>query len=353
MPRSHNFDPNYENFKMARKQQALTKKQKQATKRKNKTHKPPNVTGDVNKTPRRIGVANPAAKAALSSKAAAVCSITDPFCSVAMGARIPDGQARTFTATGRGQFALSTAASGGVACAALVPLAPYGYATSSITAFPYTVPAWTTYATLGAGTLFNTYADRVRVVSAGFILRATQSANNAQGQFLIQTHQTLVGDGASSVIANDFNALDNQTVTNYPGMEYSYIFKPVNKVLARQFNSLNGGTAASDNSGWPGAVINYSGGNAVATQIASVEYYINVEFTLKTESALAPLLPALQTSHPSVLKAADDAMAKIPAGMRTGVEGVGKVVEDVAKEVLKGPIGMAEDAFMALSHMKL
>lgn len=302
-------------------------------KKKNKSQKkktkavpaPNNVTANVAKTPRVVARIP---RAAPKSHVKKTCSIFNPFCPEAYGARIPDGQARTFTACGRGTFTMSTGASGGLAAAAVCPMATVGFTNASPLTFPATPAGLQEYAGLEAATsLFGTQGDTYRIVSAGFIVRSIQNASNAQGWFTIQTQHDFVP--GTSTIAGNFLATDNTTVSNYPGMEISYVFRPINKVLSRQFVAKQGSTTDPATTGWPTAIIYYQGGGA-SVGVAMVEYFINIEFTFKNASTLAPLLPPPEPVHPPALMALSKVQTDSPSVYKGGVDFVeGKVTEAV------------------------
>jgi len=310
-----------------------------------------NVTGDVQKVPHNIKMSRDTHVA--MGRKQTVCGLTDPFCRHAIGARIPDGTPNTFTASGRGFFTMATGATGGVSLAVMNPCAPYGYLNIQPTTLPYTVSNCTWWQNLGGPSLFATYADRMRIVSAGFILRAIQNASSAQGMFVIQTQQSVPFDG-SVTVGGDFLGNDNETVSNYPGMEYSYIWRPNNQTLAKQFTSTSTNSSNSELAGWPSAVVYFSGGvTTAAANIAIIEYFINVEFTVKPESGLNPLSGKPTPADPHVVAMREAAHSAMPVSIKGGVADVGKALENVVSEVAKGPVGIAADVFSALSHIKI
>jgi hypothetical protein len=248
------------------------------------------------------------------------------------------------TAVGRGLVPLTVSASTDVTYFAMTP--PFGFQQQSYTSFPITSTTWTDFAGLDTNSIYALYADHMRVVSAGFILRATQSANNAQGYFTVQTQQQFVPSTTS--IAGDFKALDNQTIANYPGMEISYVFVPTNKTLSRQFASL-GTTSSNPNTiGWPAAIILVQG--TTAGTVATVEYYVNVEFTLQAETIMAPLAPPPAPAKVDVIKTLDIAQSKIDPVIKGGVQVVGNLVKKHVGDALMESIEGAMEflGFLAL-----
>jgi len=259
-----------------------------------------------------------------------VCGITDPFCPKAVGARWPDGQGtRTFTASFRGTFTMTTAATGGISVAAMTPSHGFGYTTIGATALPATPTFFSQFSNAGGSSLYNTYADQVRVVSAGAIVRAIQTASTAQGYFTLQTQQDFTA--GTSAIAGDYLALDTTTIANSPGMEISYVFQPTNKVNARLFSAKNNSSNIPASSyGWPALVIYYQGGAAGATNVAIVEYYVHVEFTVGAESSLSSLAPPAHPPAPQIIKAQDKVTAKAAGVIKGGVDAVGSKIVDWA-----------------------
>jgi hypothetical protein len=328
----------------SKKTKAKPKKQKSTV---DKT--PKNVTANIMKVPQRMNSKPRPAKGQVE----AICAITDPFCSAAIGARFPDGQtSRTMTSTFRGTFTMTTGATGGVAVAALMAGAPYGYMNvTSATSFPITLPStFTAWAGSGSGTLFNTYASLYRVVSCGFVLRAIESANNAQGWFTIQQQGNI---SPSATINGDFLAEINHSVANYPGMQLTYTYAPSNKVVAREFQVLGSNNQSSYQTGFPGAVIYFQGGLASASQnVAMIEYFVNVEWTVNSESSIAPLLPPPPKQNPTAVKAADVSAPKI-AGVRTGgTDVVGDAINGIATWAL-GELASLDWVELGLGAMML
>ncbi len=290
---------------------------------------PANVTQNVNKVPKAIkppGISLPHQSIKLKE---AVCSITNPFCPEAYGAKIPDGNgARTVTAAGRGTFNLTTGATGGFAVG-ILGVGNLSYSTHSPTTMPLTTATGQeiNYSGLTGGSIFATYGDRYRVVSCGFTVRCTQSANNAQGWFLLQTQQSFAYGGA---VNNDFIALDNATLANYPGAEFSYVFKPLNKFTSRQFSVNQASGTDLESMGWPTATIIYQGGATGAAIVASVEYFCNIEFLLATHSGLAVLAPPPVKAQPAVIKAAENSQIATPTTIKGGTDVVTSVLTKAA-----------------------
>jgi hypothetical protein len=257
----------------------------------------------------------------------------DPFCPAAVGAKIPDGQNRTMTATFRGTTTMTTHATSGLAAFAMDLTIPYGNATAAPATFPTTIGAMNAFSNSTGGSLFSTFGSAFRVVSAGFIIRAIQSANTAQGYFTIQSQQTYTPTVTPT--QGDFLALDNTTVTNYPGMEHSYIFKPTNKVLARQFLPQWGSaTINASSTGWPAAVVFFQGGATGANNVAIIEYFVNVEFTAAGESSIAPLLPPPVKKDPVALAGVDNLHTNMNPVLKGGVDFVGGMIKDAATTAL-------------------
>lgn len=317
----------------------------QKKKGKGASQQPRDVFANVMKLPRNLGALGPKMSTKQSkSIIEAICSIFDPFCPEALGARIPDGQPHTFTAQARGTVTLTTGATGGLNAWSFTPAPPYGWSQNNALSFPVTMSAQATLNNLGTGSLFANYGDKCRIVSAGAILRATQSANAAQGYFTLQTQQGFTP--GTSQVQGDFLGFDNTVVANYPGMETTYVFKPINKVLSRQFVTPGVPTSSGDLFGWPTLVIYYQGGVTGATNVAVVEYYMNIEFTVVAESSLATIAPKSQPAHPAVLKALDQVQETANPVLKAGIDAVGMAVSGMAKSAVQQVASMtAEELF--------
>lgn len=296
---------------------------------------PRDVTGNVNRTPSNIKLSRVAGQATAGNHMEQICSLHDPFCPRAVGAKIPDGQSNTLTTTSRGFINFTTGATGGLAAIVIAPLGPQGYSTLSPTSFPVTSSTTPQFSNMASSpaSLFDSYADKVRTVSAGFILRATQSANNAQGFFTIQTQQDFTF--GTSAVGGDYLGVDNTTISNYPGMECSYVFRPTNKVLARQLVAATAtATPTASVYGWPAAVVYYQGGATGANVVGIIEYFINTEWTVSSESSIAPLMPPPTVAKPAIIKALDKVQSDGKTVIKGGVEVVGDYVKKQASSAI-------------------
>lgn len=311
---------------------------------------PGNVTSNVNRVPtvKQIpGLSMKQPAAANRGTKEAICSITNPFCPEAYGAKIPDGSgARTFPAAGRGTFNLTTGATGGSACA-VVGAGNLCYSTYGPTSFPLTTATGqeVLYSGLDGSSLFGTNGDRFRIVSAGFTIRCTESANNAQGWFLVKTVQSFA---YGNNVTTSFVALDCATLANYPGAELSYTFKPLSKFIARQFALPGASGSDLEASGWPTAEIVYQGGQGGVNTIATVEYFINIEFLMADHSTLASLAAPPLKNQPSVVKAAEMVQTNTGAVVKGGTDVVTGVINKAVDFAWKEMQSVSLDELLGL-----
>jgi len=254
-----------------------------------------------------------------------VCSITDPFCPAAKGARFPDGTGGNSIAFQmRGVVNITTGtASGSSTGAAIYVIAPGAYY-GLLNGASFSGSTWTmngTYAAFTPNSLLANNAAKARVVSAGAIVRGTCSMSNAQGQVYMSEAPGTV-TFSSGLTQCDF-AYPNISVTALTtGFEKSWISKPQGNI-ARQFQSVNANNSYFP--GWTNLVVEVNGGPASIACVA-IEYFINVEFQLQADNSLSQLAPKSTAASPVVIKANSDYQNKQPTIIAGGASVVEKTV---------------------------
>jgi hypothetical protein len=304
----------------------MTKKNNKKAQKKGKRKVPPQIKSKVlanNASPqpkgngRRVRAAGPR-RGVQPHHVRGVCSITDPFCPASKNSKWPDGTAgNTLTEQFRGNAFLTTSAdgTGGIAFAGA---APFGYlARTTSTTTDLTFAATYTAYTGAATSMLATYGQEYRIVSFGVIARCVASATNASGIITLGT----TGNVPVSTVLTFGQEYYDEVVMKaiQPGMEISWISVPKG-TGARNFVALS--TATAFPSDWSSLVIELSGCPA-ATAMVMVEWYVNVEFTLKPQMAIA----TLARQNPAKSVAAETAVSKVHTTLGSFIEGGVKQVE--------------------------
>lgn len=273
--------------------------------------------------PKNESSARPAARASL---ARVLCSITDPFCPAAKGARIPDGLGGASMALQlRGNIAFSTSATG----AQLVCFqagAPYGWIGATLSTGVWTFAS--TYNLYAQSGILTTYGSRYRIVSAGVVLRSTVSMTNAQGY-------VIVSDGSppgpsTSVNAGDIAYPRSQTLSLTQGFQHMWRSTPQG-AIARQYQSLLGNT--NINSGMSALFIEVIGGPA-SLPVMVAEYFINVEFQLSPDSGVAQMAPPPTRANPAAMSIASKVHESANNLLAGGVEQMEVAVQSAASKAI-------------------
>lgn len=287
-------------------------------------------------------------KATLMRHVHHTCSITNPFCPAARGAKWPDGTTgNTMTQQLRGNVIMRSDANGYLYmqfCAA----APFGYLeTGAITGgggSPIVATTKTTYTTYASTSLLATYANAYRVVSAGCIVRCVASATDASGVATFGTSGVTPTNSAITLGLTYYQECAIKAIQ--PGLEFSWIAAPLG-TTAHEFSGLSTGSVM--NNDWTALTIEISGAKA-STNLLNVEYFINVEFTLSSGQAIAQLA----SPNPPQNTIVTSSHSKIQSTLGTLIEGGVSVVESKITNAAKSAIGgFMEDPLEALAGLFL
>jgi hypothetical protein len=250
-----------------------------------------------------------------------VCSINDPFCKEAKGARWPDSNNSTITCQLRYFFTLATNASGEAACG-INPNFPYGFFSApTITTGSYTVPNLTAHT---FPVWFTSACDQYRPVSVGVSATVIANATAAQGY-------VTVNDVASLIPASEININTIQPTSLWmpmlPGKAATWTMGKMG-IEGDLFTTQNGASAAGSNDR-SACTIHVMGG-PVSTPVLLLEVVMNMEGIPKPDGAYSNLANT-QTSvvPPGML----NTLQAMPIKERI-LEGGKRVVEAyVAKQV--------------------
>lgn len=306
---------------------------------------PPGGIGERSRrrAPRRKGAPGRAKKARGLKHVAmtrAVCAITDPFCPAAKNARWPDGSGgNTMTVQLRGHRSPTNNASGNVGIV-FVPLPPYGYADAAEAAGVYTVAGG--WVLMQTNSLLAQYATRCRVVSFGVIARCIGSAINSGGLLTLGTVNEVAVTQAFTVGTELFNS--TRLVPLAMGTEVSWVSQPCG-AGAHDFvaQGVNNGLSAD----WTNLVCLISGG-AASVAAVDFEWYMNCEFCLSSQSALAPVVPPNPPPNRGAIAGSNTVSNKIGGFIQGGVDVVEKTIANAANAFVAGAIEELASGFALL-----
>jgi hypothetical protein len=277
------------------------------------------------------------------------CSITDPFCPAAKGSKYPDDTSQaTLSEQFRGNVNVGTVTTTGNGAATFMASAPYGYmlgASATATTVTFQGTAYTIYK---SGSMFGTYGGQYRIVSMGCIVRCVANATTAAGTVTLGT-TSLPPVIASVLTLGTENYSEVTMKAIQPGMEICWMSKPCGPAAHEFINIDATGSHASHPGDWTSLIIEISGGpTAAATTLLSVEWFINIEFTLSAgNSAIAPLATKPVNVHPAVVKASAAVNNNIGSFIEGGVKAAETTIWNAATSALNS-IGNPLDALAAL-----
>jgi hypothetical protein len=286
-----------------------------------------------------------AARGAKPHHVAAVCSVTDPFCPASKNSKWPDGTSgNTLTEQFRGNTVLACFP-GGKNVFAFAPNAPFGYIAGSAEA-GNDITLGAAYQTYRGGSMLATYGDKVRVVSAGCVVRCIAAATTAQG---IVTFGTAPPPLVNQVVTTGQELYQEVAIRAIqPGMEFSWIATPKG-TGARDFQAQS--TSTSVDNDWNALWIEISGGG-VSQNLLNIEWFINVEFDAKvTSRALTQIAKPNPAKSSTAEQATSHVHKSIGSFIEGGVTAVESTVAKAAKEALDSFMDDPLDSIASLFSM--
>jgi hypothetical protein len=282
------------------------------------------------------------------------CSIMDPFCPAAKGAKFPDGRGtRTLPQqlTGYIVMAGGTASAPNNAATALAPGAPYGYSVATgVTGGNFNFgSSWTKY---GQSTLFEEKCANYRIVSFGAVVRVVSSVGDTAGSIAFNTLGPEFGAISGDVIPPMSSDYEEQQV--FPlatGATYTWVSKPQGSDATEFLKQDGNNTTFHDEdyvTGFTGVCIELRGSKS--TTMVEIQYFMNVEAQVKPNNSITALIPP--DSAPSPV--ATLARALMTRGMNAAQPGttesferqiIGKATTTVAR-LTGGPFGSMALALM-------
>jgi hypothetical protein len=235
----------------------------------------------------------------------------------------------------RGTYTITTTANGN-SCVALASGATYGYLVpASSTATVVTLN--TTYQPYRTFSLLSTAGDQYRIVSFGVIARCVASATTASGLITFGTSaEDPVNNSAVTLGTEQYDEVVTKAIQ--PGMELCWIAKPRGPT-AREFRAQS--TTSSVPSDWTNLTIEVTGCPAT-TAMVNIEWFLNIEFSVKTRSTLASLAPKNPPSVPLAVTATSHVhntlSSFVEGGLASVEQAVAKHASDALNTILSDPL---------------
>lgn len=272
-----------------------------------------------------------------------VCSLTDPFCSQAFQAKLPDDNSiKTLTWQARGYWNLDTDASGkGALMFSSDPensiRGPLTWSGTSVTSWSAPAPYPNMAAAMSAGN------PSLRVVSFGIRVVPTTSSMTDSGQIGVLV---LNPDLDYNVITNPISVNDmlnyaanvRSTMKNKKGLA-AVAFST--DITAKKFTRvLNPVAGQASNFGFD-LLIPYVVGATASTTVAQVEYVVNYEFTYSIGTAFNQLSSPAAMASPALLQGKGYVNRVMDQVVEGGKEAVEANAKYYAKRAFAGLIGLA------------
>lgn len=271
-----------------------------------------------------------------------ICSVTDPFCEAASGAKWPDADTTVATLpwTARGYVPITTDANGDASvmfCPELLRIGSVNlgprYATGTVSGSSVGYGSWGVVG--GDPSLINIIGTQ-RIVSAGVKAITTTSLNTSQG---VAYFQQVAGGTNMDLINAPFGSLNYPRVDTFSlksSVPIFHIFK-AGSMDSRTLSSVDTSDEVvnTDTDDWSILQIQVVGG-APNTTVMNVEFVAHYEFTIK---GVGGFLNSVATppprAHPAVIQASKDVAITLPT-LQGSVQSIGAIVHQSAMQAIKG-----------------
>jgi hypothetical protein len=318
---------------------------------KSKKKKSPN--GNGNGKPKSNGAASTAGRKSATTAAKArhvheTCSITNPFCLAARGARRPDGLSQaTLPFQVRGAIPVTTDATGAAFLAVVPGLGVYGTLTATLAAGTWTTAAALTQ--LPGSAFLVTNASFLRIVSMGAVFRSTVSMTDCQGTLLHAVRTA--GTVAQTIPALNMNNVEVQMGSMKTGQEYTWIAKPLGASAHAFVERATAVTSTMGDWKWTQCYFEVSGGPA-SVAVGVVEVVVNVELQLGSTAISTTGLGGVplgsKPANPVAVRGQQQVQSTIPSIIMGGVQAVEQAVTSKATSVISDIVSGVEDFGLAL-----
>jgi len=263
------------------------------------------------------------------------CSILDPFCTHAKGARRPDGMgSQSMPYQSRQIINVATNAAGAAKIWICGLNGVFGTMAGITNGANWDTPAGMTV--FPGSAFIQTNAGEVRLVSMGARVMSTASATNSQGFVIMGT----INNPPYSQVAQPSAIVTYAEHSLRPltaGFESVWISKPTG-ANAHDFRAVSTITTSSTDFDWSTLVVEIGQG-PVSTNVLMIEVICNVEFTISqatvATSGLAQLIPPSKPANRVALNAQAQVHSSMSSIMDTTVEKAGKFIESKAAGIVE------------------
>lgn len=264
-----------------------------------------------------------------------VCSITDPFCSHANGAKLfSNSSARTIAHQLHGRGSLPTDANGN-ASMLVCPGYSLFYCVGSVAG------STATYTTLGGGTAFFNAAT-FRIVSWGVKLRKISAPLSTSGMLRVRTFGDKFGTNFANISTSSYNCDSFEDLPLSNANEVCVVGRRLDHTFSK-FSSVGATNPTSNVSDWVspgwGAVQISVDGGPPSTGVVDFEFYVNYEVTLADSDNLAQLATPPVPDHPLATAAANAVYTASSGIFTSGVKAFASFVERTAAKALTSYVG--------------
>lgn len=269
---------------------------------------------------------NPKVSSQLSRHVHAVCSITDPFCQHANGAKyFVESSARTLPFQNHFRYTLATNSEG----YGSVIITPGYNVFTALGAMTGGTAAYTTYLSTGGIASPATY----RIVSWGVKVRKISAPLYASGMVRIRGFAVKDGSTLGSVVINTYNCDASEDLPLQSCAEMCVVGRRIDYTHTK-FNApiaTNPGSSVTDwvSPGWAAYTISIDGGPA-STGVFDLEFFVNYELTFSDSDSNALLCTPPLPPNPAASAAASAVYTAGKGIFTNGVVAAAKWIEGKA-----------------------
>lgn len=265
-----------------------------------------------------------------------LCSITDPFCVHARGAKLPDDSTvPTFPWQFKTVFAVITGAAG--QNSGIILANNYlGYNSLSVTPNAAGVINAASFNPWTGASSASANFSSARIVTMGCTFYPTVSMSSAQGYIIFNEIPKFVT--GTNYTDGSTNSPNSRIIAVTPGRPISWIARPEG-VESRRFYTFD--SASIDQEGFSSLHWEVIGGPGSVT-VGIMEVIVNLEVIPKNDNTVVSKLATPSAQHnPKVLTAQNAVMNQVSGFVEGAKETVSSVIADAAKSALSGFAEMA------------
>jgi hypothetical protein len=274
--------------------------------------------------------------AALAKVKKAICSISDPFCPAAYGAKYPDSNsANTLSWTNESWYNLTTDANGNGAIAFSADPG-FGSSQAATIAIGGTVTTWNTSQVYPNWTNFASVGVAFRVVSHGVHVRPTTSANTSQGSIGIIVFPANTGTTSTGTV--DLNSMmysynERASCTDFQGLT---AVARAEGTASHEFRSTFApGSIQFSPAGFDVPIV-YAIGAVASSSVAQIRLVTHYELMFSNTSVFNSIATKPATENPSIVAGNNFVQKMLMPVLRGGQDAVMMHTENLAERFARG-----------------